>query len=112
MRLYGLVLVGAVVAAACTDSSPPTPQQQAEDYFESDVYPVLVTNCASCHTTTGVTFMGSDAGSTYVDLTTSALVGTFSATSPLLHPPIVALTADQTAIFTQWFELERVARGL
>jgi len=111
MRLYLVVLVG-TMAAACTDSEPPTPQQQAEDYFETDVYPVLANNCASCHTTQGVTFMGTDAGSTYVDLTNSALVGNYTSSAPLLHPPVMPMTADQTALFMQWFSLERVARGL
>ena len=107
-----LVLVG---AAACADQGPPTPQEQAEAYFDQQVYPDLVQQCASCHTSEGVTFMGTDAGSTYVDLTTSALVGNFSDTAPFMATMqdgdhFGAPSGDAMSVFEQWFELERAAR--
>ncbi|HTR54356.1 MAG TPA: hypothetical protein VMJ10_26870 [Kofleriaceae bacterium] len=112
MRIYTLVLLG---AAACADQGPPTPQQQAETYFDEQVYPVLVQQCQSCHTSDGVAFMGTDAGSTYVDLTTSALTDNFSNSAPFMTTMengnhFGGPSGDAMSVFEQWFALEQAAR--
>jgi hypothetical protein len=114
-----LILLGLVAVAGCADQAAQTPQEKAEAYFDDNVYPLLVQQCASCHTSAGVVFMGTDAGSTYVDLTNSTLVDNFDTSAPLLrvmmtgedHPTPV-FPAPDTDVVVQWFDLERGARGL
>lgn len=101
------------------DPNVDPPASKAQQLFTRDVYPILASDCAGCHSPSSqwLGFVGRNPTDGY-DLIVSfpAVVGDFTPDAPVLRMPITghkgtSYTAAEEVAIRDWLEAERIERG-
>jgi hypothetical protein len=92
----------------------PSLARSAREYFDTNVYPLLMAKCGSCHMETiapPLGFIDGDPSTAYDSIKTTDVVGDYSVNAPVVRPGTRHFDYSSAELETilEWLRLEREA---